>query len=64
MTIKEFEITFTGRKLGGIGITYPIKVRIQSLNKEDAYSEFIRLGYAKYEHISHVNVQEVQAKDA
>lgn len=62
MAIKEFEITFTGRKLGAIGVTYAIKVRVHAINKDDAYSAFIRNAYAKYEHVSHVQVNEVQAK--
>lgn len=62
MSIKTFEITFTGRKVGTVGITNAIRVKMQALNKDDAYSAFIRLAYAKYEHISHVQVNEVQAE--
>lgn len=62
MSIKTFEITFTGRKVGAIGITHAIRVKMQALNKDDAYSAFIRNAYSRYEHISHVNVQEVQAE--
>lgn len=53
----KFEITFTGRKVGAIGITYPIMVTREAKNKEDAYSEFINWAYRYYEHISHVSVE-------
>lgn len=54
-TTKQYEIKFTGRLLGAIGIFYGFTVRVKAENEEKALLEL----YKTHEHITQAKIKEI-----
>lgn len=57
--MKRYTASFTGRKVGAIGITYYIQDWVEAENEEQAKLKL----YDKYEHITGLNLRDHNAND-
>lgn len=46
--LKFFHLNFSGKRIGALGISYPIAEKVEAVDEEAAWLKM----YEKYEHIS------------